>query len=102
MLEQEIRAARDACAAIEQPRAFVLIGQGGPNVIDPGTGRAPIVIDAEGIVLRGGAVYAWCRTGCCDQHPKRWPSVDAAADFHGSWILDRDGTVRAPAADQAR
>lgn len=92
MHDLEARAVRDACAAVELPYAFVLVGRGGGNIIDAGTGPAPLVIDAEGVVLRGGAVFAWCRAGCCDHVPQRWSSVDAAADFHGSLVVDRDGT----------
>lgn len=78
----------------EMPRGFMLVGQGGSNVLGHAADEA-WVVDAEGVMLRSGAVYAWCRSGCCAQ-PKYWPSVEAAADFHGSVILDGDGTVRAP------
>jgi hypothetical protein len=89
MFELETRAVREA---VELPRAFVLVGQGGPNVVGSAYGAAPLLVDAEGVVLRSGAVYAWCRTGCCTQVPRQWPSVDAAADYHGSVIVEGDGT----------
>lgn len=92
MLEPEIRVAPEACAAVELPGGFLLIGHGGANVIDTGIGQTPVVIDAEGVVLRSGTVFAWCRAGCCGQIPQRWSSVDAAADYHGSYIVDHDGT----------
>lgn len=95
MFEEEIRAVRDACATVDLPRAFVLVGKGGTNVIGSGPGEYPYVIDAEGVVLRAGAVFAWCRNGCCDEIPRRWRSVDEAADFHASYIVD-DATVRPP------
>lgn len=75
-------------AAVELPRSFVLVGRGGINVIDDGGIGAPLVVDGEGVVLRGGAVYAWCRAGCCTDSPRRWPSIDAAADYHGSYVID--------------
>lgn len=83
---------------VELPQPFVLVGRGGLNVVDDGGIGAPLVIDGEGVVLRGGAVYAWCRAGCCTDSPRRWPSVDAAADYHGSYIIDA-GAVH---DDQAR
>ncbi|HEY3685775.1 MAG TPA: hypothetical protein VGL93_22275 [Streptosporangiaceae bacterium] len=81
------------------PRPFVLVGYTGPYVAND-HGAAPLLIDAEGVVLASGAVYAWCHGGCCAAMPRRWPSVDAAADYHGSYILI-GGTVRAPDPDSA-
>lgn len=95
MLELEIRAVRDACATLDLPSPFVLVGRGGTNVVGSGPGEDPYVIDAEGVILRAGAVYTWCRNGCCDEIPRRWKSVDEAADFHASYIIE-DDTVRLP------
>lgn len=100
MFELDVRVASDARSSeamgrVEMPTAFMLIGQGGANVLGGQTTDAAWVVDAEGVVLRGGATYAWCRSGCCES-PRHWPSVEAAADFHGSLILDGDGCVRAP------
>lgn len=89
MFELETRVAREACAAVELPRPFLLVGIGGSNVIGAAYGPGPLLIDAEGVVLRSGAVYAWCRTGCCTQIPRAWPSVDAVADYHGSFVVER-------------
>lgn len=77
------------------PRTFVLVGYAGPYVVND-HGTAPLMVDAEGVVLGSGAVYAWCHGGCCAPMPRRWPSVDAAADFHGSYIVT-GGDVRLPA-----
>jgi hypothetical protein len=68
------------------PKAFMLIGQGGPHVLED-HGNPPTIIDAEGIQLVSGAVYTWCHTDCCTARPRSWPSVEAAADYHGSLIL---------------
>ena len=75
------------------PEPFVLVGYTGPHVVND-HGTAPLLIDAEGVVLASGAVYAWCAAGCCER-PRRWGSVDAAADFHGSYIVTGDA-VREP------
>lgn len=101
MSEVDARAISERWSAgvLETPRSFMLIGRGGPDVVSDEPAGA-LVVDAEGVVLRSGATYAWCRAGCCEQ-PRRWPSIDAAADFHGSWILDDDGTVRAPGGGSA-
>lgn len=71
------------------PEPFVLVGYSGPQVVNE-HGATPLLIDAEGVVLASGAVYAWCSGGCCER-PRRWDSVDAAADFHGSYIVTGDG-----------
>lgn len=102
MFEFEMEIARDACGDVELPRPFVLVGQGGLNVIESGSGpfgSAPFVVDGEGVVLRGGAVYVWCCAGCCTRVPQQWQSVDAAAEFHGSYIVD-GGSVRVPGERQ--
>lgn len=78
------------------PQPFVLVGYQSAYVIPNDGGRGPLLIDAEGVKLPNGAVYAWCRIGCCHQHPQQWPSIDAVADFHGSVIVDADGNIRAP------
>lgn len=75
------------------PEPFVLVGHSGPYVVEA-HGAAPLLIDAEGVVLESGAVYTWCTGGCCER-PRRWDSVDAAADFHGSYIVTA-GAVREP------
>lgn len=95
MVEIDIRIARDACGEVDLPKSFVLVGQGGTNVIESAPGQGPFVIDAEGVELRGGAVFVWCRTGCCAQNPRKWASVDAAADYHGSYIVESGG-IRLP------
>lgn len=76
------------------PEPFVLVGYTGPHVVND-HGAAPLLIDAEGVVLASGVVYAWCYGGCCAQ-PRRWESVDAAADFHGSYIVTGSAAVREP------
>lgn len=104
MFDPDIGAVREACAGAEVPRGFVLVGQGGLNLVDAGPGfgneRARLVVDGEGVVLRGGAVRVWCHGGCCKYVPQDWASVDAAAEFHGSYIVEQaaaDGvTVRPP------
>lgn len=83
-----------ASSGHRMPEPFVLVGHSGPYVVDD-HGTAPLLIDAEGVVLPSGAVYAWCAAGCCER-PRRWDSVDAAADFHGSYIVT-SGDVREPA-----
>lgn len=97
MFELNVRIAADeeeALGAVEVPRAFMLVGKGHANVIGR-TADEVLVVDAEGVVLRSGAVYAWCCGGCCSQ-PTYWSSVDAVGDFHGSVIVvEGDGTVRA-------
>lgn len=95
MLEIDIRIARDACGDVDLPKPFVLVGQGGANVIGCAPGQGPFVIDGEGVELRGGAVFVWCRTGCCAQIPRKWPSVDSAADYHGSYVVETGG-IRLP------
>lgn len=97
--EMDFREIRDrwSVGGLETPKAFMLVGRGGPDVLDGEAGRGALVVDAEGVTLRSGATYAWCRNGCCEQ-PRYWPSVEAAADFHGSYIVCGDGTVRAPGA----
>lgn len=97
MSETDVPAVGDrwSTGALETPKAFMLIGRGGPNVLDDQPAGGALVVDAEGVQLRSGATYAWCRTGCCGQ-PRYWPSAEAAADFHGSLILDSNGTIRAP------
>lgn len=100
MFELEVRIAREACGDVELPRPFVLVGRGGLNVVESGPfGWAPFVVDGEGVVLRGGAVYVWCCAGCCRQAPQQWQSVDAAAEFHGSYIVEA-GAVRVPGERQ--
>lgn len=79
------------------PEPFVLVGYESPYVL-AADGRCPLVIDAEGVIFLSGAVYTWCHTGCCEQNPRRWPSVKEAADFHGSYVVGRDGSVRTPDA----
>lgn len=104
MVQLDIRvdaAPGEAVKAMEMPRAFTLVGQGGANVLGDQIVNAAWVVDAEGVQLRGGAVYAWCYGGCCEL-PRYWSSVEAAADFHGSLILDADGTVRAPRDEAPR
>lgn len=104
MFDPDIGAVREACAVAEVPRGFVLVGLGGLNLVDagqPGFGaeRARLVVDGEGVVLRGGAVRVWCHGGCCKDVPREWASVDAAAEFHGSYVVEKTGdrvTVRAP------
>lgn len=76
------------------PEPFVLVGFAGPYVAND-HGAPPLLVDAEGVTLASGAVFAWCHGDCCDERPRRWPSVDAAADYHGSFIVT-PGTVRAP------
>lgn len=77
------------------PRAFMLVGQGGPHVLDD-HGIPPTIIDAEGVQLLSGAVYTWCHTDCCSDRPRSWPSVEAAADYHGSLVLFPDETPLDP------
>lgn len=96
MFELEVRVARDACDAVDLPGTFVLIGQGGPNVIDVKGGQPPYMVDAEGVVLRSGAVHVWCHAGCCRQIPQQWSSVDAAANYHGSIVVESGNEARAP------
>ena len=91
-IRNDWRNARD----ISMPQPFLLVGYRSAYVISNDGGRGPLLIDAEGVKLPNGAVYAWCRIGCCHQHPQRWPGVDAVADFHGSRIVESDGTVRDP------
>lgn len=81
------------------PRPFVLVGYQGPYVAND-HGTAPLLVDAEGVQLASGAVYAWCHGGCCADRPRAWPSIEAAADFHGSYIVDASGAVRDPARGQ--
>ena len=97
MLEFELRAVREdwSSGTPSMPQPFALVGYQSPYVL-PSGGRPPLLIDAEGVVLMSGAVYAWCRTGCCGANPRHWPSVEAAADYHGSYIIGADGTVRGP------
>lgn len=80
-------------ATTPMPKAFMLIGHGGPNILND-HGRPPTVIDAEGVQLLSGAVYTWCRTDCCPDRPRSWPSIEAAADFHGSLVLFPDEAPR--------
>ncbi|HEY3684776.1 MAG TPA: hypothetical protein VGL93_17200 [Streptosporangiaceae bacterium] len=81
---------------VPMPQPFVLVGYQGPYVIPTESGRGPLLIDAEGVALAGGAVYVWCRSTCCPRQPQRWSSIEAAADYHGSFIIEADGTVREP------
>lgn len=96
MYEPELRTAREACHSVDLPVTFVLIGQGGPQVIEVEGAQAPYVVDAEGAVLRSGGVYVWCHAGCCREIPRQWASVDAAADYHGSIIVEDGGRARVP------
>lgn len=96
VFELELRTARDACHSVDLPATFVLIGQGGTNVIEIEGAQAPFVVDAEGVVLRSGAVHVWCHAGCCRQIPQQWASIDAAADYHGSIIVEDGGRPRVP------
>lgn len=99
--EEVHRVAADwAGGGTSAPEAFVLVGYHGPYVAND-HGTPPLLIDAEGVVLASGAVYAWCHGGCCEQRPRPWVSVDAAADFHGSYIVTGNGTVRAPETVEA-
>jgi len=77
------------------PKAFMLVGHGGPHVLDD-HGTPPTIIDAEGVQLLSGAVYAWCHADCCPDRPRSWTSVEAAADYHGSLILFPDEAPRDP------
>lgn len=97
MPEFDIRTVREDWTSHKpaMPAPFTLVGYQSPYVL-ASNGRPPLIIDAEGVVLASGAVYAWCRTGCCGQNPRRWPSVEAAADFHGSFIVGHDGSIIAP------
>lgn len=70
------------------PEPFVLVGYESPYVLAR-DGRPPLIIDAEGIILASGAVYTWCRAGCCAPEPRKWPRIEAAAEFHGSYIVVR-------------
>lgn len=83
------------------PHPFVLVGYHSPYVAND-HGAAPLLIDAEGVMLASGAVYTWCRTGCCTDHPRTWPTIDAAADYHGSYIIDTTGAAHTPAARRAQ
>jgi hypothetical protein len=78
------------------PRPFVLVGYNSPYVAND-HGTAPLLIDAEGVQLPSGAVYVWCNGCCCADRPRAWPSIEAAADYHGSYIVDSSGAVREPA-----
>ena len=97
MIEPDLRDVRDdwSRGKLSIPQPFALVGYQSPYVVSS-DGRPPLVIDAEGVVLLSGAVYAWCRTGCCGPSPRHWPSVEAAADYHGSYIVGPNGAVRAP------
>lgn len=74
------------------PEPFVLVGYAGPHVIND-HGSPPLLADAEGVALPSGAVYTWCHYGCCT-NPRRWDSIDAAADFHGSYIVTPEAVRR--------
>jgi len=97
MLEFDIRTVREDWTSHKptMPEPFTLVGYQSPYVL-ASAGRPPLIIDAEGVVLTSGAVYTWCRTGCCEQNPRRWPSTEAAANFHGSYIVGNDGSLAAP------
>jgi len=99
MLEFDIRIVREAWTSHKpaMPEPFTLVGYESPYVFAV-DGRPPLIIDAEGIILISGAVYTWCRSGCCTQNPRKWPSIEAAANFHGSYIVRHDGNVTAPDA----
>lgn len=87
------RVARDWSAGENRlPEPFVLVGYTGPHVIND-HGTAPLLADADGVALPSGAVYTWCHSGCCT-NPRRWDSIDAAADFHGSYIVTAEGVRR--------
>lgn len=89
--------AAEVLAAAEMPKTFMLVGEGGPDVLGVGRMAGEVwVVDAEGVVLRDGSVYAWCSHNDCCRNPRRWPSVDHAAECHGSLILHADGTLRVP------
>ena len=83
-------------AAPPLPESFTLVAYESPYVLSTSDSRPPLVIDAEGVTLISGAVYTWCRTGCCGSNPRQWPSVEAAADYHGSYIVARDGSIQTP------
>jgi hypothetical protein len=83
------------------PEAFVLVGYHGPYVAND-HGNPPPLIDAEGVVLASGTVFAWCHGGCCVQRPRAWESIGAATDSHGSYIVAADGAVRVPEIAEVR
>ena len=88
-----MRVAREwAAGRYRLPEPFVLVGYAGPYVIND-HGAAPLMADAEGVILASGAVYTWCHLGCCT-NPRRWDSIDAAAEFHGSYIVTAEAVRR--------
>lgn len=97
MLKIDIQIVRDEWASHQppMPESFILLGRHSPYVLTT-DGHPLLVIDAEGIILTSGAVYTWCRTGCCNPDPRKWPTIDAAAEYHGSCIVHHDGTITAP------
>lgn len=96
MTDVDLQRVRTACARVVLPTPFLLVGEGGLSLVESGartpSGREPLVIDGEGVVLRSGAVFVWCRSGCCAENPQRWSSVEEAAGFHGSYIVNMEKT----------
>ena len=101
MSESDARRAGDDWAGGQRPmpEPFVLVGYHGPYVAND-HGAAPLLIDAEGVRLSTGAVFAWCHGGCCTDRPRRWETVDAAAEYHGSYIIDATGHAREATTQQ--
>lgn len=101
MLDLDLRIVRHDWSSQKpaMPTAFTLVGYGSPHVLSA-DGRPPLVIDAEGVVLASGAVYTWCRTSCCGPNPRYWSSAEAAADFHGSYIVGHDGNITSPVSEE--
>lgn len=79
------------------PVPFVLVGYDSPYVF-PVDGRDPLVVDADGVVFLSGEVFTWCHTGCCTTNPRRWDSVEQAANAHGSYVIGPDGNINDPEA----
>lgn len=85
---------REELALVPFATVFTLVGYGGwPAILDD---SAPLMTDGVGIDLPDGRALVRCQIpDCACGRVRVWPSPEAAAGVHGSWIA-RPGEPPSP------